>query len=370
MPTVTLTLPHDRYDVHIGSGLIRDLGTATRAVAAHDRCALLLDAAIATTFGAAGLAALQDAGYAVIERALEAGEQHKHLDTVRRIYDLLLEARMERQSPVIAMGGGVVGDTVGFAAATYLRGVPFIQCPTTLLAMVDASVGGKVGVNVPQGKNLVGSFHQPRLVIIDTNTLADLPARELRCGLAECIKHAMIRDADLFAWIASHRAQILRRDPDTLVELVDRNVRIKADVVMADEKESGVRAHLNFGHTFAHAIEATQHYGADAAGGAAWHHGEAVALGMIGATRLATETGCCDRAVLHGLIDLLQAVGLPVSAPDLADTATLLAAMRLDKKVAGGRIRLVLPRRIGAVDLATDIPDTAIRQAWETMAAP
>ena len=205
----------------------------------------------------------------MVEHVLPGGEASKNLDSVRALYDVLLERRLERGSPVIALGGGVTGDMVGFVAATYLRGVPFVQCPTTLLAMVDSSVGGKVGVNVPQGKNLIGAFHQPVAVIADTLALRTLPARELRCGLAECIKHAVIRDPKLFAWTRANMPSLLALDADALAELVARNVAIKAAVVTEDEKETGVRAHLNFGHTFAHAIEAVTGYGVIL-------HGEAV----------------------------------------------------------------------------------------------
>jgi 3-dehydroquinate synthase len=282
---------------------------------------------------------------------------------VCELYDVLLDASLERKSPVIALGGGVVGDTVGFVASTYLRGVPFIQCPTTLLAMVDASVGGKVGVNVPQGKNLVGSFYQPRLVVIDTNTLKTLPARELHCGLAECVKHGVIRDPALFDWIDDNLDAILQLDSETLVQLVEKNVKIKAAVVMEDEKETGTRAHLNFGHTFAHAIEATIGY--DAAH--TWRHGEAVSLGMVAASRLAAEQGYCAASVPRKIVRLLARIGLPVDAPDLPSTDQLMHAMRLDKKVSDGRLRLILPDQLGSVSIVDDAPVEAITNAWESL---
>jgi 3-dehydroquinate synthase len=290
-----------------------------------------------------------------------SGERHKTLETVRGVYDTLLAARLERRSPVIALGGGVVGDTAGFAAATYLRGVPFVQCPTSLLAMVDASVGGKVGVNVPQGKNLIGAFYQPMAVVVDPLVLQTLPPRELRCGLAECVKHGVIRDPGLFDWIEERVARIQAIDPAVMTELVARNVAIKARVVEEDEKESGVRAHLNFGHTFAHAIEATSGYGTI-------EHGEAVALGMAAATQLAVDLGRCDAALLARLTALLEKIGLPTRA-ELAATEELLAAMRLDKKVKAGRMRLVLPDRLGAVSIVEDAPEDAVRAAWESIRA-
>jgi 3-dehydroquinate synthase len=287
VPTVPVVLPHTRYDVVIEPGALTRLGEVVRALAPAARAALFVDPAVRATHAPLARASLERAGYAVVEHALPGGEARKDLDAVRALYDVLLEHRLERRSPVIARGGGVTGDTVGFAAATYLRGVPFVQCPTTLLAMVDSSVGGKVGVNVPQGKNLIGAFHQPVAVIADTLALRTLPARELRCGLAECIKHAVIRDASLFAWTRANMSALLALDADALTELVARNVAIKAAVVTEDEKETGVRAHLNFGHTFGHAIEASVGYGAIL-------HGEAVGLGMLAATTLAASAGLCD----------------------------------------------------------------------------
>lgn len=360
MPHVDLTLPHHRYAIHIEPGLLADLGPRVRAAAAHDRAALLVDGSITDTYGPVAAQSLRNVGYDVLVIPMPVGESHKNLKTTASVYEQLVTARLERRSPVIALGGGVVGDTAGFVAATYLRGVPFVQCPTTLLAMVDASVGGKVGVNLPQGKNLVGAFYQPVVVAIDTDTLASLPPRELRCGLAECVKHAVIRDAALFDWLERHIEAILGLDRGVLVELVQRNVQIKATVVMADEKETGQRAHLNFGHTFAHAIESTQGYGG-------YHHGEAVSLGMVAASRLAAALGLCDVHMSHRLTNLLDRIGLPVEAAELAPTRHLLAAMRVDKKVANNRIRLVLPLRIGEVTIRDDVEDDAVAAAWDSL---
>ncbi len=360
MPTIQLTLPHHRYEIQIEPGLLGRLGERVRQVAPHHLAALMADATVYNPYGGKARESLAAAGYRVIAEPIEAGEERKSLATANELYGLLIDAKMERKSPVIALGGGVMGDLVGFAASTYLRGVPFIQCPTTLLAMVDASVGGKVGVNLPQGKNLVGSFYQPMLVLVDTDTLATLPPRELRCGLAECVKHGVIRDAKLFAWIEDHLDAIQRLDSASLVELVRRNVQIKANVVMADEKETGERAHLNFGHTFGHAVEATSGYGV-------YHHGEAVALGMVAATRLAVNLGRCPNELLERLVRLLERIGLPTRAADLAPTAKLLETMRVDKKVAGGHIRLILPDRLGVVSVVGDVADSAIAEAWEAV---
>jgi len=358
MPTVTLTLPHHQYDIRIEPGALTQLGPAMQAICPHAKAGLIVDANIETSHGRIAARSLQSAGYAAVVAVMPVGEDHKTLGTVRSLYEVLLDARLERRSPIVAVGGGITGDTGGFVAATYLRGVPFVQCPTTLLAMVDASVGGKVGVNVPQGKNLIGAFYQPRVVVADTDALQTLPPRELRCGLAECVKHGVIRDPDLFAFIEDNVERILALDSDLMVELVRRNVEIKAAVVAEDEKESGVRAHLNFGHTFAHAIEATQGYDH------AFHHGEAVALGMVAATRLAVAQGRVDASLLERLIALLDCIGLPTAAPNLPPIDQLIDTMKLDKKVADGRIRLVLPDRLGAVSVVSDTDESAIRETW------
>ncbi len=357
MATVQVNLPHHQYQVCIEPGILQQLGQLARGVAPHARCALLSDEAVAKLHGGVAEQSLRDAEYDVITRAVPPGESAKSLDNVRQFYDVLLEARLERRSPVIARGGGVVGDMAGFVAATYLRGVPFIQCPTTLLAMVDASVGGKVGVNVPQGKNLIGAFHQPHVVVMDPLVLQTLPPRELRCGLAECVKHGVIRSPELFAWIGENLAAIQAVNPTTMTDLLQQNVAIKAAVVMEDEKESGVRAHLNFGHTFAHAIEATAGYGTI-------EHGEAVSLGMIAATKLAVDEKRCPPELLTQLIELLERIGLPTTA-ELVSTDDLMSAMLLDKKVANDRIRLVLPEALGKVSIVDDIPAERIAAAWE-----
>ncbi len=372
MPTVPIELPHHRYEVAIEAGLLSRLGQQVREVAPHGCAALLRDAGLPAAHAAAAHEALEREGYAVTDGVFATSERLKSLDTVRSMYELLLGDRLERRSPVVALGGGILTDTAGFAAATYLRGVPLVMVPTTLLAMVDASVGGKVGVNVPEGKNLIGAFYQPMRVVIDPQVLTTLPTRELRCGLAECIKHAMIRDAARFEWLENNVEAVLALEPAALTELVRWNVQIKAQVVMADEKEAGERAHLNFGHTFAHAIEAVQGQGdGGEAGGDApadsYHHGEAVALGMVAATRLAVSEGLVDRSVLDRLVPLLKRAGLPtyLSHPPAVDA--LMAAMALDKKVADSRIRLVLPTAVGAVEVFGEMRAQVIEQAWREL---
>jgi 3-dehydroquinate synthase len=360
MATVDLVLPHHRYRIRIAPGLLAELGKHVREAAPHDRATLIIDDKIIDTHGQAAEASLHSADYDPLVATMTSGEEHKNLNTVESLYHKLLDERLERKSPVVALGGGIVGDTGGFVAASYLRGVPFVQCPTTLLAMVDASVGGKVGVNMPQGKNLIGAFHQPVLVVIDTDTLKTLPKRDFICGLAECVKHGVIRDPELFDWIDANVEKILGQDPGTLVELVERNVRIKAAVVMEDEKEAGVRTHLNFGHTFAHAIEAGTEYGL-------YLHGEAVSLGMVAAARLAVDAGRCGSSLVDRLVTLLEKIGLPTSASDLPANDKLMSIMRSDKKVADGKVRMVLPDRMGAVSIVNDTPDHAIVKAWDSI---
>lgn len=340
-------------------------------MAPHNRAALIADRAVVPRHTSA-LQSLRGNGYDCAQITIPPDEtdlidRHKNLDLSSWLYDKLLAHHLERHCPVICLGGGVTTDLGGFVAATYLRGIPFVPCPTTLLAMVDASVGGKVGVNLPQGKNLVGCFYQPHLVVIDTDTLSTLSKRQLRFGLAECVKHGMIRDAELFNWTEDNLDAILALDSAALVELVYRNVQIKAQVVMEDEKESGPRAHLNFGHTFAHAIEATAGSETSSAGS---QHGEAVALGMIAATRLAVGQGHCAAEVLKRLIHLLKRIGLPTTAANLAPIPRLMETMRLDKKVVDGHIHLVLPHRLGEVSIVKDTPDRIIEAAWESLRQP
>jgi 3-dehydroquinate synthase len=362
MPCVELKLPHHRYEVTIEPGLLGRLGHLVReAIPSADRAILVTDEGVEPHHARPAAKALEAAGLDTRVAVIPVSEKKKTLGTVRTLYDLMLEHHLERGHALVTLGGGICGDVAGFAAATYLRGIDFVQCPTSLLAMVDASVGGKTGVNVPQGKNLIGAFHQPARVVIDPQVLATLPARELRCGLAECLKHGVIRDASLFDWIIDKAAAITALHAETLVELVRRNVQIKADVVAADEREAGERAHLNLGHTFAHAIEATSNYGTT------YKHGEAVALGMIAAARFAAARRVCDASVPERIVEGCAAVGLPTRAQRLAPPPALLKAMMLDKKVRDGRIRLVLPTRIGGVTIVDDAGPEELAAAWASL---
>jgi 3-dehydroquinate synthase len=367
MPTIHVHLPlpdAPRYDVQIAPGLLDQLGTLVRAVAAAPSCALISDTNVAAHYLPRATAALAAAGYRVIPHIIPAGEAHKTLASYSAALDTLLHAKVERATPVIALGGGVVGDLAGFVAASLLRGVPFIQVPTTLLAAVDASVGGKVGVDHSAGKNLIGAFHQPRLVVTDIATFATLPLREIQCGLAECIKHGVIRDAALFAFIGDHAEKILARDPASLSELVAWNVKIKAAVVAEDPFEKGVRALLNLGHTFGHAIENVMEY-------SGVQHGEGVALGMVAAGRLAAKLGTFPAVDLAALIHLIARVGLPTSLPAL-DAQKTFAAMWTDKKVKSGKLRLVLPTSLGTAHIVDGgtIAEADIRAAIESLKFP
>ncbi|MDB5904873.1 MAG: 3-dehydroquinate synthase, partial [Betaproteobacteria bacterium] len=282
---------------------------------------------------------LEAAGVETMSVVIPDGEAHKDWRTLNTIFDALLEARCERGTTLIALGGGVVGDIGGFAAALYQRGMPFIQVPTTLLAQVDSAVGGKTAINHPLGKNMIGAFYQPQVVIADTDTLKTLPERELAAGLAEVIKYGFIRDRAFLEWLEANLDRLLARDAEALAYAVEQSCRNKAEVVAQDERESGVRALLNFGHTFGHAIEAGTGYGT-------WLHGEAVAAGMVMAARLSERMGYLDDADVNRVVRVLERAGLPVAAPDLG-RERYLDLMGHDKKVEGGKLKFVVLKAIG-----------------------
>jgi len=293
----------------------------------------------------------------VVEVTLPDGEEHKTLSTLARMLDVLVTNRFGRDCTVVALGGGVVGDMAGFAAACYQRGVAYVQVPTTLLAQVDSSVGGKTGVNHPGGKNLIGAFHQPKAVLADTDTLQTLPLRELRAGLAEVIKYGLICDAGFFAWLEEHLPALLARDPQALAHVIRRSCEIKAQIVGRDEREAGERAWLNLGHTFGHALESATGY-------TRWLHGEAVGAGLLMAASMSRECGLLTADDVERVRKLLDAAGLPTSASDLT-AQVVLDHMRIDKKVQGGRIRLVLLRSIGSCFVTADYSDDALRRTLE-----
>jgi 3-dehydroquinate synthase len=288
---------------------------------------------------------------ATVPIVLPDGETYKSWETLNTIFDALLEHRCERSTTVIALGGGVVGDIAGFAAAVYQRGVPFVQIPTTLLSQVDSAVGGKTAINHPLGKNMIGAFYQPQVVIADTDTLATLPQRELAAGLAEVIKYGIMRDRDFFEWLDANLHRLLAREPEALAYAIEQSCRNKAEVVALDERESGVRAHLNLGHTFGHAIEAGTGYGT-------WLHGEAVAAGTVLAARLSERMGRLGAADVERITDVLARAGLPVRAPDLGHERWL-ELMGHDKKVEGGKLKFILLDKIGAA-FVSEAPESAL----------
>jgi 3-dehydroquinate synthase len=350
MQRVTIELDARSYPILIGPGLIDDPAVLAGAVEARD-VLIVTNEVVRPLYLERLLRAL--AGKRARAVTLPDGEQHKTLEVTSRVFDALVQERMNRDACVVALGGGVVGDIAGFAAACYQRGVDFVQVPTTLLAQVDSSVGGKTGVNHPGGKNLIGAFHQPRAVVSDTATLGTLPPRELRAGLAEVIKYGLIADVDFLDWLDANLAALLALDPAALAFAIRRSCEIKAEIVAADEREHGRRALLNLGHTFGHAIETAAGYGE-------WLHGEAVGVGMLLAADLSRRLGWLAGGDVARVRALLQRAGLPEAAPPIGASRAL-DLMGMDKKVLAGRIRLVLLRRLGEGVVSGDYPADALR---------
>lgn len=360
--TLDVTLGERSYPIHIGPGLIDRADELLASLLPLRRTVVVTDENLARTRHPIRLvAALERAGVTARTYVLPVGEATKSFRFLEQVIDELLDFGMERRSTVIALGGGVIGDLVGFAAGITLRGIDFIQVPTTLLAQVDSAVGGKTGINTRQGKNLVGVFHQPRAVLIDTAVLDGLPVRELRAGYAEIAKYGVIRDAGrFFDWLEAHGAAVLAGDPDARTEAIRRSLEVKAAIVAADEHEtSGERALLNFGHTFAHAYEALADYDGSLL------HGEAVSVGMVKAMTLSSQLGHCDPADVERLRTHLGGLGLPTRIAEVSNrdfpVDDLLGAMGRDKKVEAARIRFVLARRIGDAFTSADVPPEAVR---------
>jgi len=352
MESLSVALGSRSYPIHIGSGLI-SAGELYAPHLAGGGAAIVTNDVVAPLYLSQLRKALRDGR--VTEIVVPDGEQTKSWQTLNRVFDALLDARCGRDTLVIALGGGVIGDLAGFAAAVYQRGVPFLQVPTTLLAQVDSSVGGKTAINHALGKNMIGAFHQPRAVISDVATLDTLPDRELRSGLAEVIKHGLALDAAFVDWLESNVEKILRKDRAALVHAVRRSCELKARIVAEDERESGARALLNFGHTFGHAIEAGTGYGA-------WLHGEAIAAGMVMAAELSALMGHLKKTEVGRVRELLKRAGLPVAGPALAPER-LMELMSLDKKAAKGRTRFVVLEALGRAALRADVDDAAVRRA-------
>jgi 3-dehydroquinate synthase len=361
--TVTVGLQHakDRrsYRIHIGTGLLAQPDLILPLVP-RKRVAIVTNTVVAPLYLESLRKELERRDIGSVPIVLPDGEAHKDWPTLGLIFDSLLANRCERGTPVVALGGGVTGDLAGFAAATYLRGVPFIQYPTTLLAQVDSSVGGKTGINHPRGKNMIGAFYQPGAVISDISTLATLPDRELRAGIAEIIKYGLIRDSGFLDWLEQNLASLLLREPAALIEAIRRSCMHKAEVVEADERESGVRATLNLGHTFGHAIENAMGYGV-------WLHGEAVAAGTVLAANVSRRMGMLAKEDVERIRTLYRQAGLPVAAPDIG-VEKYLALMGLDKKVEGGKMRFVLLRQIGEAVIRSDVPIAVLTETLEECA--
>jgi len=355
MQTLTVELGDRSYPIYIGTGLITDKALLKSALRGNTVSIVTNE-----TVGPLYIDKLKNSlsGLDLLEIVLPDGEQYKTLEYLNKIFDALLQAHCNRDVTLVALGGGVIGDMTGFAAATYQRGVDFIQVPTTLLSQVDSSVGGKTGVNHALGKNMIGSFYQPRAVFIDIDTLDTLPDKELSAGLAEVIKYGLIVDADFLAWLEAHMDELVQRDKSALAQAILVSCKTKADVVAKDERESGVRALLNLGHTFGHAIEAGMGYGA-------WLHGEAVAAGMAMAADLSQRMGWISGADVERVRKLLSRANLPVNGPADLTVNTYLDLMSVDKKVQQGKMRFVLMKSIGDAVVTADVDLQQLRKTLE-----
>ncbi len=350
--TLNLNLGERSYPIHIGPGLLGDRALYASAIRGS-QVMVVTNETVGPLYLAPALDALE--GYKVQSVVLPDGEQYKTLETLNLIFDVLLQGRFNRACTLVALGGGVVGDMTGFAAACYQRGVDFIQIPTTLLAQVDSSVGGKTGVNHALGKNMIGAFHQPRCVLADTDTLKTLDNRQLSAGIAEIIKYGLIRDPDFFSWLENNMDALMRRDGAALTYAIKRSCECKAEIVAADERESGQRALLNLGHTFGHAIETGMGYGN-------WLHGEGVAAGMAMAADLSARQGWIDADDVTRIRNLLKRANLPVDPPREMTAGQFLECMAVDKKVIDGELRLVLLDAIGSARVSSDFDPVRLRE--------
>lgn len=358
MKTVEVNVETGGYPVHVGHGVLTDVGDYCARLGLGRRVAVISDAQV-QSWRDVVLSSLEHSGFAPMPISFAGGDGAKNLDTVEAVVGQMIEAELDRGAWVAAVGGGVVGDLAGFVAATFLRGVKFVQIPTTIVAQVDASIGGKTGVNHRLGKNTIGAFHQPTMVYIDTDVLRSLPRRELVAGMAEVVKHAVIRDVDLFAFLEQHLESLLTMeiDPSTLDQLVAQNVSIKVDVVQQDEREDDLRAILNYGHTIGHAIEASTNY-------ATYRHGEAVILGMIGAGEIAVRQDLWPESERQRQDELLRRLGVPPGLNTIS-ADLIVERTKADKKRVDGRPRFILGKRIGCVAIVDGIDDRTIRNGVE-----
>lgn len=356
MRTLYIDLGYHRYPIHIGRGLLAN-PELIRPHIHGSQVFIISNEIVAPLYLETLLGALGDS-YVVATHILPDGEQTKSLKYAEQVFTRMLEVPCDRGATVIALGGGVVGDLSGFCAACYQRGIRFIQVPTTLLSQVDSSVGGKTGVNHPLGKNMIGAFHQPEVVIIDNQTLATLDRRQFAAGMAEVIKYALLGDIDFLEWLEGNIDAVMARNDEAITEIIERSCQAKADIVVEDEKEKGVRALLNLGHTFGHAIENARGYGD-------WLHGEAVGLGMLMAADLSRRMGRLKQADVDRVRRILERADLPVEGVDGVEAGQLRALMSIDKKVMAGQLRLVLYRELGRAEVVADAPEDLIMQTLE-----
>ena len=354
--TLRVELGANSYPLVVGTGLLDSVGKLLTPHTKSNKVLIVSDAFVKTRYMPVVLKSLKAAGLDVSTVEVPGGEENKSLAQFSRIQDSLVEHQLDRGSMLIALGGGVIGDLAGFAAAVYMRGIPYVQIPTTLQAQVDASVGGKTAINHAKGKNLIGAFHQPKLVVIDVDTLKTLPQRDIRAGLIEVIKMGVIRDEPLFEMVEENLEAILNLDDTTLIEIISQACVNKAEIVAKDEKESGLRMVLNYGHTFGHALEALTHYNR-------YRHGEAVSIGMNCAAQLATNLGMFSETDFQRQQTLLARAKLPIAFPTDLTPEALCDAMYLDKKTLGGKLRLILPTRIGEVVIRDDVDDQYVLEA-------
>ena len=369
---IKVHLPQHSYEVAISSGYLDSLGEKMAALGLAKKVLLVSNPTVFEYYEQRAINSLKSAGFDVSTCTLGDGEQYKNLESLQKIYDTALENRIERSSTMVALGGGVIGDMTGFAAATWLRGIKFVQVPTTLLAMVDAAIGGKTGVNHPQGKNLIGAFHQPQLVLIDPEVLQTLPDREFSAGMAEVIKYGIIWDEELFnrmedcdrldrvGAINAQGAFRKANAPEMLEYILNRSCQSKADVVSKDEKEAGLRAILNYGHTIGHAVESLTGY-------SVVNHGEAVGIGMVAAGKIAVELGMWKEEELQRQNKLIEKANLPTKLPACIDIEAIIVALQTDKKVKAGKVRFILPVRIGAVEITDQVSADVIRHVLGEM---
>jgi len=354
MEVVNVGLGERSYSIYIDKGLLLECGNRLKNIKTGRKIVVITNPLINKLYGDALKNSLTGAGFNVNFVEIPDGEEYKTIKTAAGIYDRLIDIKMERESPLIAFGGGVIGDIAGFVAATYLRGVPYIQIPTTLLAQVDSSIGGKTAVNHPRGKNLIGAFYQPKAVFIDIDTLKTLPKEEILCGVAEIIKYGIIKDKGFFEYLEGNIKRLINLDEDILIYSIKRACEIKAYVVAKDERESGLRTILNFGHTIGHAIESLTDY-------KRYRHGEAVAIGMVYAVKLSLESGLCSNKDYERVVNLIKNAGLPAVIADL-DVSNIINSLSLDKKVKEEKIRFILMRKIGSVEIRSDIAQGLIKK--------